>query len=55
MNQYVQADHFKMEGLHYVKQSVTPGDWLAKIDLKDTYFSIRPLPSVVGPPSSIQN
>ena len=40
LNQFVQTDHFKMEGLHTVKQLVRPGDWLIKIDLKDAYFAI---------------
>ena len=40
LNKYVQTEHFKMEGLHTVKQLVRPGDWLTKVDLKDAYFSV---------------
>ena len=40
LNEYVQTEHFKMEGLHTVKQLARPGDWLAKVDLKDAYFSV---------------
>lgn len=40
LNQFVQTDHFKMEGLQTVKQLVRPGNWPTKVDLKDVYFSI---------------
>ena len=29
-----------MEGIHTLKDLLRPGDWLAKVDLKDAYFSI---------------
>ena len=29
-----------MEGIHTLKNLLKPGDWLAKVDLKDAYFSI---------------
>ena len=29
-----------MEGFHMVKDLVKPGDWLAKLDLKDAYFLV---------------
>ena len=29
-----------MEGFHMVKDLVKPGDWLAKLDLKDVYFLV---------------
>ena len=32
-------EHFKMEGIHTLKDLLEQGDWLAKIDLKDTYFA----------------
>ena len=32
--------HFKMEGIHTLKTLLQPGDWLAKVDLKNAYFSI---------------
>ena len=40
LNQHVRTQHFKMEGIHTLKELIRPGDWLAKVDLKDTYFSI---------------
>ena len=39
LNKCVSAPHFKMEGIHTLKHLRT-GDWLAKVDLKDVYFSI---------------
>ena len=30
-----------MEGIHTVKElTMKPGDWFAKLDLKDTYFTV---------------
>ena len=40
LNELVVAPHFKMEGIHTLKNLLKPGDWLAKVDLKDAYFSI---------------
>ena len=40
LNEFVAKIHFKMEGIHLVQDLVKPGDYLATIDLKDTYFSI---------------
>ena len=40
LNQFVNTEHFKMEGIHTVKDRLRHGDWLAKVDLKDTYFAI---------------
>ena len=40
LNQFVQAQHFKMEGVHTLKVILKPGDWLAKVDLKDAFFTI---------------
>ncbi len=40
LNQFVHTDHFKMEGMQTVKQLARPGDWLAKVDLQDAYFSV---------------
>ena len=36
----INTKHFKMEGIHTVKDLLKPGDWLAKVDLKDAYFAI---------------
>ena len=40
LNQFVQYHHFKMEGMHTVRDLVQPNDWMTKIDLKDAYFTI---------------
>ena len=32
--------HFKMEGIHLLRDLLQPQDWLGKIDLKDAYFVI---------------
>jgi len=36
----VKYEHFKMEGVSVVKALIQPNHYLAKIDLKDAYFSI---------------
>ena len=45
LNKYVQYHHFKMEGIHMLKDMVNPKDCLAKIDLKDAYFTVPINPS----------
>jgi len=40
LNQFVQKQHFKMEGIHNLKHLLQPGDWLGKVDLKDAFFTI---------------
>ena len=40
LNYFVITPHFKMEGIHTLKSLIQPRDWLAKVDLKDAYFSI---------------
>ena len=40
LNRFVQKEHFKMEGIHTVKDLLRQGDWLAKVDLKDAFFSV---------------
>ena len=40
LNKFIVEEHFKMEGFHMVKDLVKPGDWLAKLDLKDAYFLV---------------
>ena len=40
LNQFVATHHFKMEGIHTVKDLIQPNDWMTKIDLKDAYFAI---------------
>ena len=40
LNQSVKTEHFKMEGIHMLKDLLKAGDWMAKIDLKDAYFMV---------------
>ena len=40
LNSFVQTEHFKMEGIHMLKDLQKPGDWITKVDLKDAYFMI---------------
>ena len=40
LNAFIEAPHFKMEGIHTLKNLLKQGDWLVKVDLKDAYFSI---------------
>uniref|UniRef100_A0A914YLH6 Reverse transcriptase domain-containing protein n=1 Tax=Panagrolaimus superbus TaxID=310955 RepID=A0A914YLH6_9BILA len=40
LNKCVRIDHFKMEGLLMLKDLISQGYYLAKLDMKDAYFSI---------------
>ena len=40
LNQSVKTEHFKMEGIHVLRDLLKAGDWMAKIDLKDAYFMV---------------
>ena len=40
LNQFVRYDHFKMEDIHMLRDLLKPNDFLAKIDLKDAYFTV---------------
>ena len=40
VNKFVHQEHFKMEGIHTLKDLIKTGDWMAKVDLKDAYFMI---------------
>lgn len=40
LNAYVEVPHFKMEGLHMLPDLLQEGDYMAKLDLKDAYFSV---------------
>lgn len=41
LNQYVQYHHFKMDSIHTALQLVTQDCWMASIDLKDAYYSVK--------------
>ena len=40
LNFHVEYQHFKMEGLHMLRELLQPNDFMIKIDLKDAYFSV---------------
>ena len=40
LNDYVPHRHFKMEGIHMLKDLLGQEDWMTKIDLKDAYFAV---------------
>lgn len=40
LKQFIQTHHFKMEGIHTLKNTIKLDDWLVKLDFKDGYFTI---------------
>ena len=40
LNQYLPYQHFKMEGIHKVRDLLRKGDFMVKIDLEDAYFTV---------------
>ena len=40
LNAYLPYEHFKMEGIHMLKDLLRKGDFMVKIDLKDAYFTV---------------
>lgn len=40
LNGFVHTEHFKMEGIHVLRDLLRAGDWMTKVDLKDAYFMI---------------
>ena len=40
LNKYVVPHHFKMEGIHTLKDLLRRSNWMTKVDLKDAYFMI---------------
>ena len=44
LNRFIQYEHFKMEGIHLVRDLLQEGDCLAKINLKDAYFTVAVAP-----------
>ena len=40
LNQFLVYEHFKMEGIHMLKDLLRKGDYLIKIDLKDAYLTV---------------
>uniref|UniRef100_H3B4D0 ribonuclease H n=1 Tax=Latimeria chalumnae TaxID=7897 RepID=H3B4D0_LATCH len=40
LNKFIVFQHFKMEGLHLLRDTLQSGDWMVRLDLKDAYFMI---------------
>lgn len=40
LNRFIAREHFKMEGIHLIKDLLQEGNWMIKIDLKDAYFAV---------------
>ena len=40
LNQFIPYRHFKMEGLHCLRNILKKGDYIYKLDLRDAYFSV---------------
>ena len=40
LNQFLKYQHFKMEGIHMLRDLFKKGDFLVKLDLKDAYLTI---------------
>ena len=40
LNQFIPYEHFKMEGIHKLRDLLRKGDFMVKIDLKDAYFTV---------------
>ncbi|KAM4697809.1 uncharacterized protein WCC33_013413 [Rhinophrynus dorsalis] len=45
LNECVLYRHFKMEGIHILRDLLLPSDWMIKIDLKDAYLTVPMAPS----------
>uniref|UniRef100_A0A1X7UC19 Reverse transcriptase domain-containing protein n=1 Tax=Amphimedon queenslandica TaxID=400682 RepID=A0A1X7UC19_AMPQE len=41
LNEFVVPRHFKMKGLHTLRDLIRKNDWMTKLDLKDAYFTIH--------------
>ena len=40
LNKLIYHKHFKMEGIHTVRDLLQRGDWMTRINIKDAYFAI---------------
>jgi len=47
LNSFIPYQHFKMEGLHVLRDLIQEGDFMCKIDLKDAYFVVPIAPESV--------
>ena len=39
LNEWVEPQNFKMEGMRTLRELLRVNDWMVKVDLKDTYFT----------------
>ena len=42
LDRLISSQHFKMEGVHLLKNLIQSGDRITRVDLKDAYFSAHP-------------
>ena len=40
LNEWVEPQHFKIEGMGTLRELLRVNDWMVKVDLKDAYFTI---------------
>ena len=40
LNQFLRYEHFKMEGVHMLRDLLKKGDFMVKLDLKDAFFTV---------------
>ncbi|XP_044151527.1 zinc finger protein 567-like [Bufo gargarizans] len=40
LNRFVRYRHFKMDGIHLLRDLLLRGDWMVKLDLKDAYLTV---------------
>ena len=40
LNSFVDVQHFKIEGIHMLRDLLRKGDFMVKLDLKDAYFTV---------------
>ena len=45
LNSFVAYHHFKMETIQHILSMVTPNCWMASVNLKDAYYSVKVHPS----------
>ena len=39
LNEWVEPQNFKMEGMRTLRELLRVNDWMVKVDLKDAYFT----------------
>ena len=41
LNKHIEYEHFKMESLQSVLNIIRPNCWMASVDLKDAFYTVR--------------